>query len=54
LGESNFIVLGVNLDEDGAFLDPLIVIDIDPYDVAGNSRADGREMNIRLGSSVDS
>jgi hypothetical protein len=49
LGDGNFIVFGVNLNEDGALLDPLVIIHIDLDNVAGNARADGVKVDVGLG-----
>ena len=47
LSDRNLIVLRVDLNQNGALLHPLIVLDVDFHHVSGNTRADRIQMNIR-------
>ncbi len=49
LRDRNLIVLRIDLHQHGALLHPLVVFHVDPYHIAGNTRADGIQVNIRLG-----
>src|ERR1700687_4637094 len=44
----NFVILWVDLDEHRAFLHPLVVFHVHTNNVAGDTRAEWIEMNIRL------
>ncbi len=49
LRDRNLIVLRIDLHQHGAFLHPLVVVHVDLHHVAGNTRADRIQVNIRLG-----